>query len=524
MFALGIIIGFYAYIIFTLGMLHLLYTPVLAVITIAFFGAVLTSFASNILKLRFSLPKTRLNVLLIALISIQALINYVGVLGPELGFDALWYHLTIPKLFLQNHSIYHIGGILYYSDMPKLVEMLYIPALAFGNEILAKNIHFFFGILCVIAIYLLGKRVVGEKAAILASVIFYANLVVGFESISAYIDLGRTFFEILAFWSFYLWSQNKKYKWFVFSCIFVGLAITTKLIALGSVLIFLTLIIWILKGQRKSISKIIKQLVIFTAIALLIPLPWFIFSFMQTHNIIYPLFTNTYPIHFQFSMLNPLTFVANVLNVFLHADDPLNPIYVIILPIMLFCIKKLYTKQPLLLIYSFLATIIWYITPQTGGGRFILAYLPIISLLTSFTIMEIENTTKRDILVGTVIFLSIVSIAYRGFANAKFIPVILSKETKAQFLAKNLNFYFGDFYDIDGYFAKTIKPTDHVLLLGFHNLYYVDFPFTDSSWAKKDTKYNYIAMQREILLSNCGCWKEVYKNSTTNVIVYKYKK
>ena len=524
MFALGIAIGFYAYIIFTLGVLHLLYAPIIFVITLAFFGAIITSFSGNLLNNHITLPKTKLSITLIVLLVIQSVINLLGSMGPELGFDALWYHLTLPKLFLQNHSIYHIGGVLYYSDLPKIIEMLYIPALAFGNEILAKNIHFLFGIGCVFAIYMLGKKIVGAKAALLACAIFYANLVVGFESITAYIDLGRTFFEILAFWSFFLWTQNKKYKWFIFTGIFVGLAITTKLIAVGTLIIFLILIIWALRTQKKSYSQIIKNLVIFTLVTFFVPLPWFIFSFIQTHNPIYPLFTSTYPIPFNPSLLNPITFTSNFLGLLLHADDPLNPIYFIVLPFILLNWKKLYNKQPLLLLYSFLATIIWYITPQTGGGRFILAYLPIISLLTSFTIVEDENKTKRNILVATVIFLSIISIIYRGVANTKFIPVILGKETKAQFLAKNLNFKFGDFYDIDGYFTKTIKPADTVLLIGFHNMYYVTFPFTDNSWSKMGSKYNYIVVQNGTILNTCKCWQPIYKNNRTNVIVYKYKK
>ena len=42
----------------------------------------------------------RFNWLFVILIG-QILVNLIGALGPELGFDALWYHLTEAKLFWQ---------------------------------------------------------------------------------------------------------------------------------------------------------------------------------------------------------------------------------------------------------------------------------------------------------------------------------------------------------------------------------------------------------------------------------------
>jgi hypothetical protein len=105
-------------------------------------------------------------------------------------------------------------------------------------------------------------------------------------------------------------------------------------------------------------------------------------------------------------------------------------------------------------------------------------------------------------------------------ANSKYIPVILGKETKSQFLTKNLNFSFGDFYDIDGYFQKNIKPSDKVLLYGFHNLYYVNFPFVDSSFVKMGDKFNYIAVQNSIIPIRFSDWKQIYYNKITKVGLY----
>ena len=126
----------------------------------------------------------------------------------------------------------------------------------------------------------------------------------------------------------------------------------------------------------------------------------------------------------------------------------------------------------------------------------------------------------RYAVVGLVIFFSLFSIIYRFGANLKYIPVIIGQQSKSDFLAKHLNFSFGDFYDTDMYFEKNIKTSDIVLLYGFHNLYYVDFPFIDSSWAKKGDRFNYIAIQDSIIPERFKYWNLIYYNSKTDVKVY----
>src|SRR3989304_327791 len=165
MFYLAFAIGVYSYLIFFLGIFGLLYKNIIIGFSIIYLFLILLYF----LKFRKFSFKFRFNSfnsfskLLIILISIQAVINFIGVIGPEIGFDALWYHLTLPKIFLENHKIFHISGnLLYYSDMPKNIEMIYIAALSFNGEILAKLTHFIFGLLCVFAIYKISRMFLSQ--------------------------------------------------------------------------------------------------------------------------------------------------------------------------------------------------------------------------------------------------------------------------------------------------------------------------------------------------------------------------
>src|SRR3989344_8307152 len=115
MFALAILFGIYSYLIFILGILGFLYKPVIFFTTVIFVIALLSYFKPNIsyYASNIKLNLDRFSKLIVSLIILQAAVNLIGALGPELSFDALWYHLTIPKIFLEEHRIFHIPGGLF---------------------------------------------------------------------------------------------------------------------------------------------------------------------------------------------------------------------------------------------------------------------------------------------------------------------------------------------------------------------------------------------------------------------------
>lgn len=521
MFALALFFGIYSYVIFILGIIGVLYKSLIAAVTLVFGFFLLAYFKPQVINLLTLIKNKdfkidRFSKIIFILLTVEILINFVGVLGPEISFDALWYHLTLPKIFLQEHSIFHIpGGLLYYSDMPKLGETLYIGALSFGSDFFAKFINFSFGILCMVSIYKVAAKFIDKKIALVACLIFYSNLVVSWESITAYIDLVRTFFEITAFWAFLEWIEKKDKKLLYESAVILGLAIATKLIAIGSILIFSTLIAYELRGNIKNLTKTIFKYIF---ISVFISSPWLIFSFFNTGNPIYPLFTKFYPSGINGNILNPFNFISSIFQILFKSSDPISPIYAITPPLVFVVYKKLNYKAKYLFIYSVTAFVVWYITPQTGGGRFLLPYLPVLSIFASILIYKFKEV--KNFLLSVVVIISIITIGYRGIANSKFIPVVLRFESEKQFMAKNLNYSYGDFYDIDGFFKNNIKQSDRVLLYGFHNLYYADFPFVDSSYVKKGDVFNYVAVQNTILPERFSFMTLVYSNSLTHVSVY----
>jgi 4-amino-4-deoxy-L-arabinose transferase-like glycosyltransferase len=535
MFVLAILIGIYGYGILNLGLVAQLYTPIILSFTLAYWiGAgiwvgrnyhILRSAKSSYRKVFF--PEQREAVYLCCLFLLLGLVNLIGALGPELAFDALWYHLTLPKLYLSEHAVRFIpGGLLYYSAMPKLTEMLYTAALALQGEILAKLIHFLFGIGTCIVLYKMARNYFSRIGAVIAVLIFYSNLVVAWESTTAYIDLSRTFFEALALWAFLLFTDKEERKYLLLTGVMIGLAISTKLLALGSAAIFMALLLIYCIHKKQSARETLVSLIQFIVPVLLIPSPWFVFSYLNTGNPVYPFFSSLYEAGFSPALLSPLTMTRDFRDILLFADDPVSPVYLMVLPLVFVWYRRLSEQMRYVLLYTIFALIIWYITPRTGGGRFIMPYLPALSLLAAGIIELVRTMKKKPVLflyrylVLAVVLTAVITVLYRGAANSRYVSVVSGREAKAAFLSRHLNFSFGDFYDTDGFLMKAVSGDKRVLLYGFHNLYYMPVPFLHESWVKKGDRFDYIATQNAPLPERFRYWREIYYNPVTGMKVY----
>lgn len=523
MVEIALIVGVYSYLIFGLGLLSQLGTVQIKAVTfLLLFSIFYLIYAKNTLlkkeikDLWLVLKKERLSLLLFLILVLGAIVNLIGVLGPELAFDSLWYHLTLPKIYLREQKIFFLkGGLFYYSSLPKLTEMLYLASLVFSPDgILAKFIHFLFGIFSVIALFNLSKRYLRTKQSLLAAVLFYTSLIVGWESIAAYVDLTRTFFEILALDLFLQWNDSRGKKMLLYeSAIMMGLAFSTKLIAFASLLTFLILIF--AAGKKLQFSLRYFLLTIF------IVSPWLVFSYISAGNPVYPVFGGILDANHHFAGFNLFTFIKDIWKLFYHPADMTSPLFLIFFPFILgYSFNKKTNSIKKLLVYFFLALFFWYLTPRTGGSRFFLPYLPILSFL---IVISLGNERKfyQKFLLITVLFCSLINIGYRFLANYKFLKVILGRESKEKFLVEKLDFNNNDFYD-PGQEIKKIVRDDLVLVFGSHNLFYADFRFFHESFAPKSVKYSYILTQNFSLDKKYGQLKELYYHPKTNVKLYLY--
>lgn len=460
------------------------------------------------------------NLFLISIIIAFAFLNFLGALSPELGFDALWYHLTIPKLYLLNGSIFHIpGGLLYYSEMPRLSEMIYLPLIKFFSDTGPHLLSWLAGIGTTIVTYKLARKFLSRGFSLLAAGIWYVTPLVGWLSGSAYIDLIRTFFEVLAL---YLVFDNK----ILTGGLAAGLAIGTKTLAWGS-LPLLSLVNFALYRNIKNTLKLI-------VVSVMVSLPWFLGAYLTTGYLFYPIgsgvLSSLHSLNFNIFSLPSL--MGDFWRLSLIPEDPITPLFLILLPFFFISLKKLDKKLAYLALYTFLSYLVWYITPRTGGGRFFFPYVPAFAVLTAWTIsVQRVNIIRSSLILVAILTLGI-NFIYRLGASRRLLPFLLNRETKTQYLCQNLEFSTGVFADCDGWFARNIKPADLVYVAGVHNLYYIDFPYVHETWYRGES-FNYLLTQNETLDQikdnkpgiigseiKEGKWKMIYENNMTGVRVY----
>lgn len=521
MFALAILIGIYSYLIYSFGLVGFLTYINVFLLTLTFACSVLLVLVYYAQKNRFFYFKiNNLGVALLVPLILLVVVNFFGVLTPETAFDALWYHLTIPKIFIIDQSIQYIqGGLFYYSLMPKLIDLLYIPALMFGSEIYAKFIHFLFGLFVLIALYNFSRRYLNTFFSLLVVSVFYANLVVSWQSTTAYIDLGRTFFELMSFIGIVEYFQTKKKIWLIESSIMMGFAISTKLISVYSLMIFVPIFFTLTESKIEAL----KKSVLFILISLLIPLPYFMQSILITGNPIYPFLSSQYPSDLSLTHLLPTRFIQDFLRQFLFSQDPINPFYLVVLPIIILNIKDILKKYKIIVLYSLFSVLAWYFTPRSGGGRFIMSYLPVMSLLVILAIYELKEKKIKIVLLLLCAFILFSTVGYRIAAQKEGFYYIVGKISEAEYLTKKLNFEFGDFYDTDGYFASRIEPDEKVLIYGIHNLYYVNFPFIHESYVKAGDEFDYVLLGKDTILPRrFADWELIYENPVTYVKLFSF--
>ena len=219
-------------------------------------------------------------------------------LVPPISRDALVHHLAVPKLYLQHGGIYEIPSM-EFSYYPMNLDLLYLIPLYFGVDIAAKFIHFSFGLLTAIIIYLYLKNRINKSYALLGMLFFLSTPIIIKLSTSVYVDLGLVFFTTLSLLAILEWQKKQfKPKYLIISAVSCGLALGTKYNGLIIFFILTCVVPFIFsiknRGKIVRLIDIIKPCFTFFSIAILVFSPWMIRNYCWTKNPIYPLYNNVF--------------------------------------------------------------------------------------------------------------------------------------------------------------------------------------------------------------------------------------
>ncbi len=215
---------------------------------------------------------------------------------PPVSRDALTHHLALPKLYLQAGGIVELPHMIV-SYYPQLLDLLYCVPLYFQNDIVCKYIHFLFALGTGWLIYIYLRNTLSRAYGWLGAFFFLTIPVIVKLSISVYVDLGMVFFSTVAMYLlFYKWPQSRfSGKPLCMAAVSAGLAAGTKYNGLIIVLLLTLLLPLIMPGDQKRSWKALICPFLFFGIAMAVFSPWMVRNYIWTHNPVYPLVPNVFP-------------------------------------------------------------------------------------------------------------------------------------------------------------------------------------------------------------------------------------
>jgi len=342
--------------------------------------------------------------------ALSALIGLIGALAPEVEYDALWYHLWLPKLWLQAGRPVDLVQE-YISLYPLNLELIFGVAIAIGGPIAAKLIHYACFLLTGLLVYAIVRRFSLGAGPWLAVALFLTAPTVLWEATTAYADLGLAFYGTLFVYALLRYADSQKHRWLLLAAIAMGFALGTKHLALlmlcsGTLGIF----VWG-RMQKHTIGRSFGLAFTFFLIGVLLASPWYVRSYAASGN---PFFPDLYSI---FGATPPERWSAAVENGLLKFKDhfgdertlgnffllpwhvttsgyrfgaTFGPLFLILVPPLLLRRQWTLTNRALVFCVTLYA-VMWAMPISSFQGRFLVPILPLTAALAAAGFAELSQ-------------------------------------------------------------------------------------------------------------------------------------
>jgi hypothetical protein len=209
--AAGLVVLSYAFL--ALGWLQLLRGPVIAAVIGVGLALGVPAALGFARRLR-SRPPARPATAIIALsagLGAALYVSLISALGPEVAFDARWYHLGVPVHFALHGGFYDIvrETHLTVAGLTPYQEILYSGLTSLFGMIGAKLLHWADAGLAALALVLVGKEHLGSaRAGLLAGIVFITTPQVAWSAATGSNDLPLPLLSILVIHCVMRWRQD----------------------------------------------------------------------------------------------------------------------------------------------------------------------------------------------------------------------------------------------------------------------------------------------------------------------------
>ena len=431
-----------------------------------------------------SIYEILLKIFIIAMIPILL----VHVFTPVWDYDALLYHLEIPRQFLAHGRIYFDPEIMR-SAYPLLGEMLFLVGMAFQLDSLSKLINLTYAFLFVLSTFAFAKRFFNREVGLVAVGILISTPAFILWATWASIDFAWACYELWSMYAVALWLANGKTdtrKWLMLAGIMSGFAASAKYISIPTLLIVAGIIAWISTQRSKQpIVEAIRNLLTFGVSAGLVMGAWYIKNWIWTGNPIYPLvfggpgwgplenqilkdYMQTFGVG-----KNWLDYLLLPYNVYAHHDQFSTIQQEIIHPLIwlafLFPFLVRFQKYAGIIIYTALYYVWWLFGSQVI--RFLLPPSAFLVILAGSVVERLPVLLKSSLKILLIIGLMTFNLVYQILVlnNSGAFSYIAGQKPTTEFLA-----LFADDFSVKQYIQEMLDPADRALFLWDGRGYYCD--------------------------------------------------
>lgn len=208
-------------------------------------------------------------------------------LSRPVSWDALAYHLSIPKLYLQNRGLLELPWLLH-SHWPHLLDLFYAVPIAWGRDNAAALIHSGLCGCLIFATYRVGDRTFNRFTGIISALLLCSQPVFLNFAGTAHSDGAWALYHFMSALCLWEWQTSKNSYGLVLAGVLSGYAASFKLLALIPAT---ALGCWVVWQSRKG--NVFKNILYFSIPILTLTLPWFIKTWRETGNPVWPFFSST---------------------------------------------------------------------------------------------------------------------------------------------------------------------------------------------------------------------------------------
>jgi len=437
------------------------------------------------------------NKLFCIIIFLQLFFLLIGSSIFPLGEDALSYHLSLPKIFLQEHKFVDRPDILN-STYPLNAELIYAIGIALKLPHISNISNWFIYILLILLIYYFSFDVFKERKISIFSVIIFITTPSIFRIVGyCKNDIILTFFTLLTCFLFWRILFNDFFLYKILFVLSFSILLGIKYHSLFFLIIFSIIIFAFFLFT--NFNKKYLSLFVLIFLSILFSSVWYIKNFVITNNPVFPfldsyfnkkvvkaekqiieeeeikIYMNAKAVrHFstlrryEISFKNYLKFIYDLTLNFQNFDYwkyTIGPLYLIFSLLIFFNFKN-FSKFDFFILFILFVYInfIYFLAPR---GRFLLPVLPLFAIICArhlnhfFEKYNLIKIISIFILVITVIINLSLTLAQNTFK----ISIFLGIHNEELHFMKSLYYYKG-FYDVVKYTNEKLNPeTDKILLL-----------------------------------------------------------